>query len=86
MTRWDDLPLTGLELWVYRHRVGLRVMGVLGVLAAVALAAARLASGEGTRAALTSLGGGVGFAGGLVSVHAVQLAVEKRGEVQGNRE
>lgn len=79
MTRWDDMPPSGVQLWVYRHRKVLRVVSVIGVLAAVTLAAVRLLSGDGIFAALISLAAGGGFASMLISAHAVQRAIEDRG-------
>lgn len=79
MTRWDDLPPTGAQLWVYRHRKVLRVISAIGLLAAVTLAAVRLLSGDGIFSALISLAAGGGFASMLISAHAVQRAIEDRG-------
>ncbi len=63
----------------------MRVTGVLGVVAAVTLAAVRLVSGEGTLAALSSLAAGAGFVSIFMFAHAVQRAVENRGKGQGDQ-
>lgn len=80
MTRWDDPPPTGAQLWIYRHRRAVGGISALGLLAVAVLATVRLLEGDGAVAVIASLASAGGFVIMLISARVVEGQVERQGK------